>query len=249
MFRLLIFLLKCVVGLFAAVGFLGAALILAMGIFVSKGELPIWEGGIDELPAESVLLLDLADGVIETPPGNPLARASLGDSVVLRDAVAALETAAKDPRVKGLVARLGRGDPGLARIQELRDAVRRFQEFGKPALAFAESFGESGNGTLHYYMASAFDRIWVQPSGDVGLIGFSAESPFLRGALEEIGVEPRFGQRGAYKGAAAFLTDRALPAPQRENLQRLLDSALDQVAQGIASERGLDRPATVPAGR
>ena len=243
MFRLLIFLLKCVVGLFAAVGFLGAALVLAMAIFVSKGELPIWEGGLDELPAESVLLLDLADGVIETPPGNPLARASLGDSVVLRDAVAALETAAKDPRVKGLVARLGRGDPGLARIQELRDAVRRFQEFGKPALAFAESFGESGNGTLHYYLASGFQAVWLQPSGDLDLTGISLQSPFLREALDDIGVLPRLDQREDFKGAMNTFTDRSLPEPQRQNLQKLVDSWLDQIAGGIAEARSLDAEA------
>jgi len=119
-----------------------------------------------------------------------------------------------------------------------------FRASGKFAIAFAETFGEAGNGTQHYYLASAFDRIWLQPSGDVGLTGFSIESPFLRGAFEDIGVEPRFDTRGDYKGALAFLTDKRLPEPQRVNLQRLLDSSLERVVQDIAAARALD-PADV----
>lgn len=240
MFRLLIFLLKCMVGLFAAVGFLGAALIVALSVFVNKGELPIWSDGLDEVPQESVLLLDLADGIIELPPGNPLAKASLGNSVVLRDAVAALEVAAKDPRVKGLIARLGRGEPGLARVQELRNAVGRFRASGKPALAFAESFGEGGNGTLHYYLASGFEAVWLQPSGDLDLTGTAIQSPFLREVLDDIGVLPRLDQREDFKGAMNTFTDRSLPEPQRRNLQKLVDSWLGQIAGGIAEARGLD---------
>ncbi len=241
--RLLIFLLKCVVGLFAAVGFLVAALILVASLFISEGELPSWAGGLEELPQESVLLLDLAEEVIETPPDNPLARASLGNAVVMREAVAALERAASDPRVKGLVARLGRGDPGIAQVQELRDAVRRFRETGKPALAFAETFGEAGNGTLHYYLASAFEGIWLQPSGDLDLTGISVQSPFLREALDDIGVLPRLDQREDFKGAMNTFTDRSLPEPQRQNLQKLVDSWLAQIAGGVAEARSLDAEA------
>ena len=237
--RIILFLLKCLVGIFATLGLLLVAGAVAAWLLIDEVE-PL-RAGVEPLPETTVLTLDLAEGLIEMRPDNPLSRVSLGRTLVLHEALELLEAAETDPRVKGIFVRLGRGTPGLAMVQELRDAILDLRAAGKFAIAFAETFGEAGNGTQHYYLASAFERIWVQPSGDVALTGFSLESPFLRGALEEIGVEPRFGERGPYKGAMAFLTDRALPEPQRENLQRLLDSALDQVVEGIASARGLKR--------
>ena len=238
--RLIIFFLKCLVGLLAALGFFIVAAAIALSVFVSRGDLPHWAGGVQELPTESVLLLDMADGLIEVAPSNPLAAASLGKTVVLRDAVAALEAAATDPKVKGLVARLGRGNPGLARTQELRAAVAAFRESGKPTVAFAESFGEGGNGTLHYYLASAFETVWLQPSGDLDLTGVSIQSPFLREALDDIGVLPRLDQREDFKGAMNTFTDRELPDQQRRNLQQLVDSWLGQIVDGIATGRALE---------
>ena len=41
----------------------------------------------------------------------------------------------------------------------------------RPANAWAESFGEFGQGNGPYYLATAFDRIYLQPSGSLGLTG------------------------------------------------------------------------------
>ena len=60
---------------------------------------------------------------------------------------------------------------GIAQVQELRDAVLAFRAAGKSAVAFAETFGEFGPGNGAYYLATAFDEIYLQPSGDVGLTG------------------------------------------------------------------------------
>ena len=196
--RVILFLLKCLVGLFATLGFLALAA-LAVGTVFWR-DLDDWGRITGEVPSRTVLTLDLSAGVIETQPDNPLARVSLRETLVLREAVAALEAAGHDPRVKGLFAHVGRGDLGLAQIQELRDAVFAFRARGKFAIAFAESFGEAGNGTLHYYLANAFEQIWLQPSGDLDLTGVYLESPYLRGALDRLGIEPRVGQRGEYKG-------------------------------------------------
>ena len=241
--RLIIFLLKCLVGLCAAIGFFAIAAAIALGVFVARSDLADWESEPEAVPESAVLTLDLAAGVIEVTPDNPLARASLGEILVLRESVETLAAAAHDPRIKGLIARVGRGEPGLAQVQELRDAIRAFRDEGKFAVAFAETFGEGGNGTLHYYLASSFDEIWLQPSGDLDVTGVGLESPFLREALDDIGVLPRLDQREEYKGAMNTFTDSAMSPPVRENLQRLVDSWLGQIAAGIAEGRGLEAPA------
>ena len=238
MTRIILFLLKCVLGLFATVGFLLVAGIVLVAVF-----LPRYEGlepADEDVPQQAVLLLDLSDGLIEQRPANPLARASLGGTLVLREAVEALHAAGRDDRVKALVIRAGWGEPGLAQMQELRDAVVDFRAQGKPVVAFAETFGEAGNGTLHYFLASAAGEVWMQPSGDLGLTGFALQQPFLKSLLEEIGVRGQVAQREEYKGALSFVTDDAMPAPIRENLQRYLDSSLSQVVTAVAEARNLE---------
>ena len=241
MTRIILFLLKCVVGLFATVGFL-----LIAGFVAAAFLLPRFEGlepRVAEVPAETVLVLDLSEGLIEQRPDNPLARASLGGALVLRDAVQALEAAGRDDRVKALVIRAGWGAPGLAQMQELRDAVADFRSQGKPVTAFAETFGEAGNGTLHYLLASAAGEVWMQPSGDLGLTGFALQQPFLKPLLDDLGIRAQVAQREEYKGAMSFLTDASMPPPIRENLQRYLDSSLNQITTEIAAARNLQAAA------
>jgi protease-4 len=239
--RAILFILKCIVGLFAAVGFLVVLAAAGIAFLVFRAE-PL-QIARPEVPEAVVLTLDFAPGVIELRPDNPLARASLGRAVALRNTVDALAAAGEDPRVKGLIARVGRGALTIAQAQELRDAVKRFRDRGKFTLAFAESFGEGGNGTWHYYLASAFGRIWLQPSGDLDLTGVLIESPFVRGALDKLGIEPQLGQREEFKGVMNMLTDTSLPEPQRRNLGRLVQSWLGQIAAGVAEGRTIEAAA------
>jgi len=54
--------------------------------------------------------------------------------------------------------------------------VQRFRAHKKFAVAYSETFGEFGPGNGAYYLATAFDHIYLQPSGDVGLTGIIMES-------------------------------------------------------------------------
>ncbi len=190
-----------------------------------------------KIPDQAVLTIDLSGGIAAQHldlPFGPAGRPTMEDIVL------GLEAAAADSRVKGLLLRVGRGPLTMAQAQEIRDAVARFQESSRPVHAFAESFGEGGDGTLHYYVATSADDILLQPSGDVRLMGFLLEQPFLRGALDWLGVEPRVSKRREYKGAPDIFTETSMPAPVRQNLQALADSWLDQVVAGIAAQRKVD---------
>ncbi len=236
--RVILFLLKCLVGVFATIGFLiTLPLIIALVLGLSY-DLP-WKEKTAEVPAEAVLTVDLSGQVIESRPDSLFARSSLGDRIVLRDTVAALRKASADERIKGLVVRFGALQAGMAHAQELRAAIQDFRKEGRFAIGFAESFGEFGNGTISYYLASAMDEVWLQPSGDMGAMGLMLETPFLRGTLDKLGIEPRLAQREEYKGAMNTFTDTGLPAPQRQNLQQMIDSWMDQIVADVAKDREL----------
>jgi protease-4 len=236
--RVLRFIRRIVFGLFAIVG--GFIVLGTLASVIAWRYFPSVE---HRVPDQVVLTLDLADGIGERGGAGPLAWTSFGNLLTVRDLVLGLDAAGRDPRVKGLVARLGGGDLGMARAQEIRDAVLAFRQHGKFALAFAESFGEAGDGNTHYYLATAFDEIWLQPSGDVGLTGVRLESPYVKAALDSLGVIARIDQREEYKGAMDPLTSASMPQPVRENFQRLVDSWVGQIAAGIADGRKMDAAA------
>jgi protease-4 len=191
-----------------------------------------------------LLELDLTRGVLETPPASPLAAFRARHLPTLRELVSSLRKGLKDDAVVGLVAHLGGPAMSLAQVQDLREVVADFRASGKTTVAWTESFGEVGAGTVPYYLATAFDEIWVQPSGELGVTGVSVQATFVRGALDKVGVIPQFGKRREYKTAVDTFTEKEMTPPAREMATRLAESAYEQIVEGIAVRRRLD-PAKV----
>ena len=243
MIRVILFLLKSIVGLLASIGLLLVVVVL-VGVFAWREAAETFDKRMglqtaeQALPDAMMLELDLSPGVVERREGG-FSTAAFGGPWQLSDLIAAIEDAGQDPNVEGLLLRLGAGELNIAQVQELRDALIAFRSEEKVAFGFAESFGEAGNGTLHYYLATALDEIWLQPSGGLDLTGFLLEQPYLREALAELGITGRFGQREEYKGAADPLTRDAMSPAVRSNLNRLLVSWRDQLAEAIADHRGI----------
>lgn len=189
--------------------------------------------------APVILELDVTEGLIEAPPTDPLSAALSYRKPRLQDVLDGLRRARSDPRVRGLVAKVGGSKLQLAHAQELHDAVRAFREAGKLTMAWAETFGELGPGNVPYLLATAFERIYLQPSGDVGLTGISLEEQFVRDALRKLGVEPQLGQRHEYKTAANTFLERGYTDAHRQMSGRLVASLSEQVATAVAAGRGL----------
>ncbi len=225
---------KVIVGILAAVGVLSI-----LAVFAGVALLLFSVSSTSPVPARVILELDLENGVIETIPDDPMAQIMLGGALQLRDVVEALERGAGDRRVVGVLARISGEPMALAQIQEVRDAIVKFRESGKPAIAFAETFGEFGPGNGGYYLATAFDEVYMQPSGDIGLTGLYYETMFLRGAFDKIGLQPRMAQRYEYKNAVNSYTHTSYTGPHREALERVMESRFSQIVSGIATARGI----------
>jgi protease IV len=200
-------------------------------------------GGVKPVPERTVLEVDFNRELIDYVPDNPVASFLSEKKMSMLGMIEALEAAATDDRVVGMVARVSSPAVGIAHIQELRDAIKAFRAAGKPAVAYADTFGEFVGGNGAYYLATAFDEIYLQPSGDVGLTGLGAVSPFIRGTLDKLGVEPEFGQRYEYKNAVNFFTEKEFTAAHKEALEALVDSVFNQLVTGIAEGRGLTEEA------
>src|SRR3954454_9237259 len=167
-------------------------------------------------PDAILLELELSHPLVEQEPDDPIAQLRSRGKPRRRPVLKRLDEAGEAPRVAGRDARGGATSVALARAQEIRDAVAAFAASGKPTVAWTDTFGESGNGTVPYLLASGFGEVWLQPTGELNLAGVAAEVTFLRGALDKLGVEPQFGQRYEYKSAADRIVATGFTDAHRE---------------------------------
>jgi len=184
-----------------------------------------------------ILELDLTEGIAEGPPQDPLSALLTIRRTRLPDLLEGLKRASTDDRVQALVVKVGSGRIGLAKIQELREAVQDFRQSGKLTVAWAETFGDFVRGNLPYYLATGFDRIYLQPSGTLGLTGVAVEQVFLHDALEKLGIDFQSAKRYEYKSAADQLTETGFTGPAREAAARLTESVAEQLIAAIAESR------------
>src|SRR5215469_13817866 len=189
--------------------------------------------------APLILELDLTEGIAEGPPADPISAVLTMRRTRLADLLDGLRRARSDQRVKALVAKVGGRPIGLATVQEIRRAVGEFRDAGKVTIAWAETFGEFSAGNVPYYLATAFDTIYLQPSGDLGLNGIAMERFFLRGTLDHLGIDFQVAKRHEYKSAAEQLTERNFSGPAREAAERLAASVTGQLTDAIAERRGI----------
>ncbi len=208
---------------------LGAAAVGALALLV-RGHgrsAPGWSSG------DQYLALDVGGEIAEEPAGG---FGALFESrpPSLRSLVEAVDRAAKDPSVRGLVLRVGPLDAGWARVQDLREALLRFGRAGKPSWAHLEYAGNR-----EYYLATGCSKIAASPTALLDVTGLAAEVTFYKGALDKLGVQAQFEGVGKYKNAPNQFTETAFTEPHREQMEALVESLFDGYVTGVAESRKL----------
>ena len=147
--------------------------------------------------------------------------------------------ARSDPSVRGLALYIRDAGFGLAKAQEFRRQLDLLSEEGKFVECYFETVGEGTNGTLGYYLATACDHVFLSPVGTVNLLGLYSATPFFRGTLEKLQVEPEFTAEGEYKSAAEQFTRAEYSGPAQEAIDAVIDGAYGQILEAIAASREL----------
>lgn len=142
-----------------------------------------------------------------------------------------IQKAAEDKSIAGMVLRLDGFSCGLALAQEIRSALVQFRSRGKKVFVYAPRLR-----MWEFYIASAADRIFSYPLGEVAIPGVASASLFVKEALEKIGVEPEAIRHGKYKSAVEMFTEDSLSEPNREQIEAVLEAVyrdfLEQAGAG-----------------
>lgn len=216
-------------------------LCLAIGVFVMLGMLGgltarMMTGSEVKLPAQFILTANFTGAFNEHP--DRLAFFAAPEEDFYR-VLATLRAGAKDPHVKALLVHIWNGAFSVAQIREIRAALNEWREADKPTYAYAYSLGDGATGMGSYWMATAFDKIWVQPSGMVTMSGMRASLPFARGALEKYGVVPEFFAYSTYKTAMDMFSQSSMRDADREQLTAMLNGLTDTFVDDVASARSI----------
>ena len=207
---------------------LGAAAVGMVALVVRGGRPSAgWPGG------SRYLALDV-DGDMPEQPSSGLSGLFESHPPSVRAMVEAVDRAAVDPGVKGLLLRVGSLSTGWARVQELRDALVRFRRSGKPSWAHLEFAGNR-----EYFLATGCAKVAASPTAMLDVSGLAAEVSFYKGTLDKLGVEAQFEGVGKYKNAPNQFTETGLTAPHREQMEALVGSLFDQYVRSVAEGRGL----------
>lgn len=145
-----------------------------------------------------------------------------------------LERLAIDPRVKGIVLVVSSLSAGPATMTSLRQAVVRFRNSGKRAIAYVRTLS-----MWPYYLATACDEILTPDSVTFRLAGLWAEAIFLKNALDLVGIEADFEAIAEYKVSPDTYCRTQMTEPHREMLESLLDSLYDELTSAMAEGRSL----------
>lgn len=150
----------------------------------------------------------------------------------------ALQRVERDPRARGVILLGGEVRVGWGRAVELREALLRVRRSGKRVFAYASSLGTKG-----YFIASAAERLFLDPAGGLRVTGVAQSSYFVKEALDHLGVRAEILRVGEYKSTPETFLRSGPSEPARAQRQALAEDLYGLLVQAVSERR---RPARRP---
>jgi protease-4 len=218
----------------AKVLLIGGAVVLAVFIVAVIGIALLAESlGKPSVPENSVLVLKISGDLPDYAPENAMAKAfGIEQKQSFSSLLTQIRKAKVDARVGAVLFDIESSGLGWGKSDELREAIKDLRSSGKPVYAYMES-----GRNREYYIATAAEKIFVPPPGDIYINGFAAQAQFYRGSLDKLGIEPQFLKIGKYKNAPDQYTEKEMTEGQREVVNAILDDYYNRVVTTIAETR------------
>lgn len=189
--------------------------------------------GKPDVRDNSVLVLHVSGSLPDYVPDDPLRKFLGGPTQSLSSLVLQFKKAKVDNRIKAVLLEIDMSGAGWGKSEEIRDAITDFRSSGKPVYAYLE-FGLN----KEFYIASACDKIYLAPPGELFITGLAADVMFFRGSLDKLGIYPDIYQIGQYKSAGDMFTRKEMSDAHREFINSLLDDLFNRYVDAIAKGRG-----------
>lgn len=188
----------------------------------------------------SVLRLNLDAEIREQHAENPFEGLPiLGTevaSVGLIELKEAIRHAKDDPKIKGIYLTVSYPMTGFATLEEVRQSLIDFKSSGKWVVTYNDMMSEGA-----YYLASAADKVYMHPIGDVEWNGLAIEVSFFKRMFEKLEIKPMVFRVGDFKSAVEpFILDK-MSNENRLQLTETIHSIYDHVLEQVAISRNMPK--------
>lgn len=200
-------------------------------------------GGADEqviVSDKSVLHLNLDVQVTEQQAENPFAGLPFPgaepSTVGLLPLKQAIENAKTDSKIEGIFLNVSYPMTGFATLEEIRQSILDFRKSGKWVVAYADAMSEGA-----YYVASAADKVYLNPEGDVEFNGLAVEVTFFKKMFDKLEIKPEIFRVGQFKSAVEpFMLEKMSPENKLQ-LTEMINSIYDHVLTRVSDARGMEK--------
>ncbi|HLA52214.1 MAG TPA: signal peptide peptidase SppA [Flavitalea sp.] len=191
-----------------------------------------------EVPAKSVLVIDLGDHFSDVPPSDPWSEISnVGKESTpgLYELIRIIKHARYDPAIQGIYLKAGSNSNDFASSEELRKAIINFRSDGKFVYAYGDVIGEQA-----YLVALAADKIYCNPMGGLEWDGIAMQMPFIKTALEKLEIQPQIFYAGKFKSATEPLRETRMTDANRLQSIELLGDLYGNFLTTASASRKID---------
>jgi len=231
----LLYVLATIVGIILASLIFFLVMLATFSVMIASGDKSA------SISKNSILVLKAGVTVPDRTDPNPFAGFDFVDMTItqapgLNDILHNLKKAVKDDNIKGILIETGIMSSGWATTEEIRNALKEFsRESGKFVISYTDYvLPQEG-----YYLSTAADKIYLNPSSTLDFKGLSGEVMFYKNALEKLGIEVQVTRHGKFKGAVEpYILDR-LSAENREQIKDYVGSIWNHAVSMIAESRGI----------
>lgn len=227
--------LSSFVGTWIALVLFGIVAVI-VGISITAGSIGS-DSKVSGVSKNSVLVIDLDGNIIESETPSSLNYTSLlnGDfekPQTLNVIVEALKEGAENKNIKALYIKCGAAVASPATFNAIRDAVAAFKKSGKKVYAYGDAY------TLGtYYVASAADKVYLNPYGEMMIQGMGSSSIFFKGLMDKLGIEFQVVKVGTFKSAVEPYISNHFSEPAKAQLDTLFNTMWGYMKDGICVDR------------
>ena len=224
----------------SALGFILASVIISfLSILMMIGMVAaLGSSDTEKIESNSILELTFNDPIEERGIENPFSGMDIrfynNSATGLDDILASLENAATDDKIKGVSLKLSSVSASPATLSAMRDALLKFKESGKFVYAYGNNYSQGA-----YYLASAADKVFINPKGGIDFRGLAFQIMFYKGLIDKLDIDVQVVKCGKFKSAVEpYLLDKMSDA-NREQLTVLGTSIWNKMVTDMAKSRNL----------
>lgn len=221
--------------------FLALVVFSAIGFFLFIGVIAALSSEKEVVLEEnSVLHLKLDGEITEQEKDNPFSGIPVigndVENVGLIQLKQAINHAKTDEKIKGIFLEVGHPSTGFSTLEEVRTALMDFRKSGKWVIAYNETMTEGA-----YYMASAADKVYLNPEGEIEFNGLTVEIGFYKRLFDKLEIKPEIFRVGEFKSAVEPFFLEKMSDANRLQLTELVNSIYDYVLVRIAEARNIPK--------